>query len=219
MTDQRQPTELDRIAEEWVDTLCDLDPDYRVWLGRDGDVTGYGDLSPEGHAAWEAAATRTLSALDAATAVDDVDRVTQADLTAELRLAVETSAARWHLRDLNNIASPAQALRDVYDLMPAEAESDWATIAAKLGNLGGALQGYRETLRQGIREGHIPARRQIDEVITQAERNAGDDGFFVTFATVTAPTDLPESLRNKLRANSELARSAYGEFADFLRDE
>ena len=219
MTERRQPTHLDRIAEEWVDTLCELDPDYRVWLGREGDVTGYGDLSPEGHAAWEAAAKHTLSALDSATAFDDVDRVTKAELTAELRLALETSAARWHLRDLNNIASPAQALREVYDLMPTDTEVDWATIATKLGNLGGALQGYRETLRQGIREGHVPARRQISEVITQAERNASDDGFFVEFATVTAPESLPESLRRTFRENSDLARTAYGEFATFLRDE
>ena len=219
MTDQRQPTELDRIAEEWVDTLCDLDPDYRVWLGREGDVTGYGDLSPEGHAAWETVAKRTLSALETATARDDVDRVTQADLTAELRLALETSAAQWHLRDLNNIASPAQAVREVYDLMPTETEDDWATIATKLSNVGGALRGYRETLRQGIREGHVPARRQINQVIDQAERNAADDGFFVDFATVTAPESLPESLRAQLRANADSARAAYGEFATFLRDE
>ena len=29
MAEQRQPTELDSIAEEWVDTLCELDPEYR----------------------------------------------------------------------------------------------------------------------------------------------------------------------------------------------
>ena len=219
MTEQRHPTELDRIAEEWVDTLCDLDPDYRVWLGREGDVTGYADLSPEGHAAWEAAAKRTLSALESAPVVDDVDRVTKADLVAELRLALETSAAKWHLRDLNNIASPAQSLREVYDLMPTETEDNWSVIATKLGNLAGALHGYRETLRQGIREGHVPARRQINEVIAQAQRNAGDDGFFATLASVTAPESLPESLRQSLRANSASARAAYLQFASFLRDE
>jgi len=219
MTEQRQPTELDRIAEQWVDTLCELDPDYRVWLGREGDLTGYADLSPEGHAAWEVEAKRTLSALESAPVVDDVDRVTQADLTAELRLALETSAARWHLRDLNNIASPAQGVREVFDLMPTESEADWAVIAAKLGNVAGALQGYRETLRQGIREGHVPARRQIIEVIAQAERHAGDKGFFDTFANVTAPESLPTSLRQALRTNADLARAAYEEFAGFLRDE
>lgn len=219
MTEPRQPTELDRIAEEWVDTLCELDPDYRVWLGREGDVTGYGDLSPDGHAAWIAAAQLTLSRLESATALDDVDRVTQADLSAELRLALETSAAGWHLRDLNNIASPAQALRDVYDLMPSESESDWDAIATKLGNLDDALQGYRETLRQGIREGHVPARRQIDEVIAQAERHASDTGFFVTLAGDTAPENLPVSLRTKLRTNADEARVAYSDFAAFLRDE
>jgi uncharacterized protein (DUF885 family) len=219
MTEQRQPTELDRIAEAWVDTLCDLDPDVRIWLGRDGDVTGFADLSPEGHEQWNDKARQTLRALEATSPVDDIDRVTKADLAASIRLALETAEADWHLRDLNNIASPAQGLRDVFDLMPTDTDGDWESIATKLGNLGAALDGYRESLRKGIREGHIPARRQIIEVITQAERNAGDDGFFVEFASTRAPTTLPESLRSQLRTNADRARSAYREFATFLRDE
>jgi uncharacterized protein (DUF885 family) len=219
MTEQRQPTELDRIAEAWVDTLCELDPDVRIWLGRDGDVTGFADLSPEGHEQWNDEARQTLRAIDAANPVDDIDRVTKADLSASIRLALETAEAGWHLRDLNNIASPAQGLRDVFDLMPTDTDDDWESIATKLGNLGTALDGYRESLRKGIRDGHIPARRQIIEVITQAERNAGDDGFFVEFATAIAPATLPESLHTHLRNNADRARFAYREFAAFLRDE
>jgi uncharacterized protein (DUF885 family) len=53
----------------------------------------------------------------------------------------------------------------------------------------------------------------------QANRNTRDGGFFADFATVSAPASLPESLRNEMRANADLARAAYGEFAAFLRDE
>ncbi len=219
MTEHRKPTALDRIAEEWVDTLCELDPDYRVWLGRDGDVTGFADLSPAGHETWDAAARRTLAALDATEAVDDIDRVTKEDLSSTLRLALETSDSGWHLRDLNNIASPAQGLRDVFDLMPTETDDHWGAIASKLGNIGDALEGYRASLREGIRQGHIPARRQVIEVISQAERNSGKNGFFVDFTTNTAPDSLPESLRADLRSAGESARAAYHEFATFLRDE
>jgi uncharacterized protein (DUF885 family) len=56
-------------------------------------------------------------------------------------------------------------------------------------------------------------------VISQAQRNGDPEGFFVDFATNTAPSDLPESLRADLRTAAEAARLAYLEFATFLRNE
>jgi len=219
MTIERVPTAVDRVAEQWVDTICELNPDARIWLGRDGDVTGFADLSPEGAAADREAVVRVLADLNAAEPVDDVDRVTKMDLSRELTLALEMHDARWNLRDLNNIASPAQGLRDIFDLMPTETHDNWETIAHKLANLPDALRGYRLSLARGIAEGVVPARRQVVEVITQATRNAGPDGFFVDFATNTAPSDLPDSTAKLLRTAAESARQAYLEFAKFLETE
>jgi len=219
MTDTRVPTAIDRIAEEWVDTLCELDPDMRIWLGRDGDITSYGDYSPEGHETYISAVRTALTQLRTADPVDDIDRVTKLDLTSDLELAIELSESKWHLRDLNNIASPAQGVRDVFDLMPTDGVEAWEAIATKLGNVAGALAGYRESLMSGIREGHVPARRQIIEVIAQADRHSAPDGFFVDFAANTAPADLPDSLRAQLRTSAESAGLAYLELANFLRNE
>jgi len=219
MTDTRVPTAIDRIAEEWVDTLCELDPDMRIWLGRDGDITSYGDYSPEGHETYISAVRTALTQLRTADPVDDIDRVTKLDLTSDLELAIELSESKWHLRDLNNIASPAQGVREVFDLMPMDGVEAWEAIATKLGNVAGALAGYRESLMSGIREGDVPARRQIIEVIAQADRHSAPDGFFVDFATNTAPADLPDSLRAQLRTSAESAGLAYLELANFLRNE
>jgi uncharacterized protein (DUF885 family) len=219
MTDTRVPTAIDRIAEEWVDTLCELDPDMRIWLGRDGDITSYGDYSPEGHETYISAVRTALTQLRTADPVDDIDRVTKLDLTSDLELAIELSESKWHLRDLNNIESPAQGVRDVFDLMPTDGVEAWEAIATKLGNVAGALAGYRESLMSGIREGHVPARRQIIEVIAQADRHSAPDGFFVDFATNTAPVDLPDSLRAQLRTSADSAGLAYLELANFLRNE
>jgi uncharacterized protein (DUF885 family) len=219
MTDTRVPTVIDRIAEEWVDTLCELDPDMRIWLGRDGDITSYGDYSPEGHETYISAVRTALTQLRTADPVDDIDRVTKLDLTSDLELAIELSESKWHLRDLNNVESPAQGVRDVFDLMPTDGVEAWEAVATKLGNVAGALAGYRESLMSGIREGHVPARRQIIEVIAQADRHSAPDGFFVDFAANTAPADLPDSLRAQLRTSAESAGLAYLELANFLRNE
>jgi len=219
MTTERIPTAVDLVAEEWVDTMCDLDPDTRIWLGREGDVTGFADLSPAGSERYNSAVTSTLAKLKAAQPVDDIDRVTKLDLTRELELSIELNDAKWDLRDLNNIASPAQGLRDIFDLMPTDTHESWETIAQKLVNLPEALRGYKESLAEGISLGVVPARRQVVEVIAQAKRNAASDGFFVDFATNTAPADLPESTRKLLQSAAELARNAYLEFAGFLEED
>ncbi len=102
----RQPTAVDRVAEDWVTTLVDLDPTVATYIGVPGRTGEYGDTSPAGAAAMAEAAAAAKRALDAAEATDDVDRVTKADLGAELDLVAESYARKLHLRDLNVIASP-----------------------------------------------------------------------------------------------------------------
>ncbi len=45
------PTALDRIADEWVETLLGLYPEMHVQLGRPGREGEYADHTPDGHAA------------------------------------------------------------------------------------------------------------------------------------------------------------------------
>jgi len=59
----RTPTPIDGIAEDWVDTLLDLYPEYHVWLGRPGREGEYADYSPDGVARAAEAAKQTLGTL------------------------------------------------------------------------------------------------------------------------------------------------------------
>ncbi|MEO6116321.1 MAG: DUF885 family protein, partial [Pseudolysinimonas sp.] len=177
----RQSTPIDAIAEKWVTTMADLDPDVAVWVGIPGRLGEYADLSPAGQEAQLAAGNAVIAELEGATPVDSVDEVTKTDLLAELRLSAEYHSAKLHERDVNVIASPAQMIRDTFDLMPTATESDWATIAEKLGNLPGAVDGYIETLRKGIADGVVPARRQVIETATGVRRHADPLGFFFDF--------------------------------------
>ena len=222
----RIPTPIDGVAEAWVDTLCALDPDVAVWIGREGS-DGFADLSPEGHARTNDEARATLRALRDCSPVDAVDAVTQADLAADLQLQLDSAEAGLWMRDLNVIASPAQGIRDTFDLMPTASEHDWERIAAKLHHVPDALAGYAETLRAGVRAGSTPALRQIVTVAEQAARTAAVDGFFPTFAenaslshdAAAAGGSLPDALRAHLSAGAESARAAYAEFSRFLTEE
>ncbi|MBO3664229.1 DUF885 domain-containing protein [Microbacterium stercoris] len=218
MTDQREQTEIDRIAESWVDEVVRLSPIAATYIGRTEANDRYDDFSPAGHEESVAAGRRTLEALDAATPVDDVDRVTQTDLGAELRLAAELHEAGWHLRDLNVIASAAQDVRQVYDLMPTATVDDWAVIATRMSAIPDALDGYTETLAEGISRGIVPAVRQVREVAQQVARYSAEDGFFADLAGRAAPENgtLPESVKADLDRAATAARAAYDRLADFL---
>ncbi len=218
----RSSTAIDAIAERWVVTLADLDPDVANWVGIPGRLGEYADFSPAGHEAQLAAGTAVIAELEAASPVDSVDEVTKTDLLAELRLSAEAHSARLHERDVNVIASPAQGIRDVFDLMPTSSESDWAIISEKLSNLPGAVEGYIETLRQGIAHGVVPARRQVIETAVGVRRHADPAGFFNEFTGSAATddgSDLPDSLRADLAKGAAASAAAYATLADFFEQE
>ncbi|MDK8174300.1 DUF885 domain-containing protein [Curtobacterium citreum] len=218
----RQPSAVDRVAEDWVTTLVDLDPTVATYIGVPGRTGAYGDTSPAGADALADAARAGRRALDAADATDDVDRVTKTDLGAELDLVVESHERKLHLRDLNVIASPAQELRDVLDLMPTATTDDWQDVAGRLHALPDALEGYRETLLQGTREQVTPARRQVALIAEQAARNGAEDGFFrqlVDGAALEGGEPLPEALRTELSRGAEVAAAAYRSLGGFLEHE
>jgi len=215
----RQPTPIDAIAEKWVTTMADLNPDVAVWVGIPGRLGEYADYSPAGQDAELAAGNAVIAELESATPVDSVDEVTKTDLLAELRLSAEYHAAKLHERDVNVIASPAQGIRDTFDLMPTATEANWATIAEKLGNLPGAVDGYIQTLRQGISDGVVPARRQVIETATGVRRHADPLGFFFDFtgsAALEGGGALPDSLKSELHKGAQASAAAYAKLAEFL---
>lgn len=219
--EKREPTPIDTIAEAWVDTQLELYPEFHVWLGRPGREGEYADYSPAGAEHAIGKVKEALAAIQAAEPVDEIDRITKLDLTRDLQLTVEKHEAGFAQRDLNVIASPAQELRDVFDLVPTDSEEDWGNVAKRLHNLPAAMDGYIETLRSGIAAGNVPAIRQVREVLTQANKQVADTGFFFELASgaKTAEGELPASLAADLAAGAKESAAAYAKLADFLQNE
>lgn len=220
MDAERIPTDIDRIAEDWVDTSVELHPEQAVYLGRPGFAGRYGDYSPDGLDADEAAERAVLARLAATEPVDAVDAVTKEDLSREIGLSLESRAADLPLRDVNSIESPVQGIRDVFDLEPAETADDWAAIAARLADVERALEGYAERLRLGVRRGVVPARRQVALAAGQAREFAGADGFFASLAGRGATNEsVPSTLAAELASGALSAARAYERLAEVLEQE
>ncbi|MCH1883120.1 DUF885 domain-containing protein [Agrococcus sp. ARC_14] len=217
----RPQTDIDRIAEEYVHRTAALNPEINVYVGLEGDKAGYGDYSPAGREATAALTRDALATLQAAEPTDDIDWVTKTDLARELQLELDIEAAGWNDRDLNNLASPASGIRDIFDLMPTAGEQDWDDIAQRMRNVPAAFDGYIASLRAGIANGNTPAARQIDNVLEQFEDYAPGVGFFHEFAKTAkaGEAELPESLKRDLEQAAGEATEAHARFAGFLRDE
>ncbi|MGO3833118.1 MAG: DUF885 domain-containing protein [Microbacteriaceae bacterium] len=219
----RAQTAIDAIAEQWVETLVEHDPTTGTYIGRWEADAFLPDYSPEGAAAFLDAQRETLSALRAEQPVDAVDRVTKADLSAELELSIAEGEAGEHLRDLNVIESPSQGIRDIFDLMATETPEQWEAVRERLRSIPEALAGYQETLREGVRQEQVAAIRQVTEVAAQAHRTAGTgleagEGFFAQFVT-KQPKGLADDLQVELGEAACAASAAYMQFAEFLETE
>ena len=211
----RQESKIDLLANDLVKRMAEHYPSFATSIGFPGGEGDMDDHSPSALARDIQLAKSTLSELSKLPVQDSVDEVTVDALTQSLNSEIALYEAGLSFRNLNNIASPAQDVRDVFDLTPTATEEDWVNIASRLRKVGQSLAGYQETLSIGFERGDGPARRQVQEVIDQVEQIVGGK-FFEEFAS-SAKVDLPESLKEDLARAASEASAGYASFGTFMK--
>ena len=214
------------IADRYVDDIAALDPILATDIGAPGHEREMTDYSPDGVAAIAAFNRRYVADVEAAPIEDDAagsqraDRIARSVMLERLGVHLDLFDAGEHFRDLNNIASPLQNIRQVFDQMPCGTEDEWANVAARLQLVPETLSGYRRTLSEGAQCGTPAAHRQALEGARQAEVWSGHDGFFAGLAArFDAAEAGPETLRTDLGRGVRLAREGYAEMSRWLREE
>jgi len=229
----RPTTHVDQIANDYLDALVRLSPITATYLGMDGRDDDLDDFSPAGYAAQSALRSQTLAALSQATAIDEIDRVTLAAMKERLGLAEETYAAGLDQMSLNVLASPLQAIRDVFDLMPTDTDAQWATIAARMTKIPAALDSYAESLRDAASRAMVSPKRQVEACAIQCAELTAEDGYFANLlrsrllgagepgsGSVEAGQGVPEDAAAETLADAVgQASSAYARMGEFLREE
>lgn len=168
---------LDASCDNFAHDLAALSPTMATAWGIPGYEGELQDYSPE---YYEAIADRTremladLDALDDSTDesddeddFDDIDEVTAAVLRDRLCLQLDLHHHGEGIRELNNIASPVQDIRDTLLLMPRKTAEDVDAIRSRLVRITAALEGHRESLVAAASQGMVAPTRQINEVIAQ----------------------------------------------------
>jgi uncharacterized protein (DUF885 family) len=208
-------SEVFDIADRYCDQLGALDPCSATYAGIPGHDHEMTDYSPSGVARRVDLVRDTLAALAAAKQETDDDRLAASVMTERCSLDVEQYETRERLRDVRIIGSPIQSARQCFDLMRLETDDDWAVATERMTRVPDSLASIEESLRAGIDQGVVAARRQAIACAEQAATWGGEsevEPFFRALAS-RRPDD------TKLAAAAELATSGYARLAAYLRDE
>ncbi|MFI9201345.1 DUF885 domain-containing protein [Streptomyces sp. NPDC053048] len=207
-----------QVADAHVSACTALDPITGTHLGLAESARRLPDFSPEGRRALADLARTTLRQLTEAEARPGADsdverrcaRLLRERLTAELAVF----DAGEHLCTVSNLHSPLHAVREVFPLMPAATEDDWAAIAERLRAVPASLDSYRAALAAGLERDLKGGPRQVATVLGQLDEWIGTGtGWFGDF---TAPG--PEALRDELDKAAGIATGGLAALRDWLRD-
>ncbi|MGH3861604.1 DUF885 domain-containing protein [Actinokineospora sp.] len=210
-----------KISDSYVDDSAAAEPILATYLGIAGYDDQLPDLSPEGVDRRAVIAGAALAAMTAAEPADVSEANAKAVFLERVGLEAELHDAGEFYRTLNVIASPAQDVRQVFDLMPTATAEDWVVIAKRLSAVPAALAGYQESLRFAAARGDVAALRQITKTAEQCQTWAGRGdakSFFAAFAE-GADGVAEGALRAEIDAGAKVAAEAYGDLADFLTGE
>lgn len=203
------------IADRLTEQYADLDPLAATIAGIGGREHLPTDYSPEGARAridlFRAARQELAEHLDHP---DEVQRFAAEVITGWTDTQItEYEGGKWSW-DVNHIYSPFQTICDVFDVM--DKESGWSDIAARLATVPDMLRGFADSLRVGLANGKVAARRQIESVIEQARESAGDNSRFLGLLSEAEAAGADTAAVSEAVAK---ARAGCAEFADFLASE
>ncbi len=214
----RKPSAIDELSNAWVVTLAELSPSFATYAGFPGGEDKLDDNSPEANEHFYQLQKDLLAKLEPMQPTDKIDEVSKDALVSSLKLAIELHESGLWKRDLDVISSPAQGIRDIFDLSPVATENDWSNLNKRMRAVEGAIDGYIETLRLGIRDNDTPAIRQVNWVVNDLDNITGADGFFQKFAKAEG-VELSAGLRAELAEAADVATAAYAKLQNFLKDE
>ncbi len=207
------------FADRFVAEQAALDPCLATARGIPGYDHLLTDYSPAGNDARADHTRRALAQLATLPGSNDQDRLAKDFINERFEVTlIANDAGEWQ-RVLRAIAAPPTILRSTFDLMPRTGAEAWANIAARLHAIPSALDGLRSTYDHGRSTGTVAARRQAVAAADQCATWATNRWFDSLAEEAAGQADIPPDLLGRIREGSQLANTAYGTFADYLRDE
>ncbi len=190
------------IADRFVEEQVAMSPMTAIQLGQPADRLD--DFSPAAAERYADLMQRTLAALDEAVVSDENDRIAAAVMRERISVWMSAHEAHDYEVDINVLASPAQGIRMVFDLLPLETDEQRATWLKLAADVPNSLESWKSSLSAGMANGRVAARRQAMEV---AQQCALFGQYFVDTATPMGEASV-----------GTRAKAAFDEISAWLRD-
>ncbi|MEY3408056.1 MAG: hypothetical protein RL038_1117 [Actinomycetota bacterium] len=188
------------FADHLVSEMAERDPMLAIELGIP--INALPDYSVAKNLADLDFYNRKLEELNALIAESHFDEVAISVMRERLNVWRDGLLAEDYLSDLNNLASPIQNLRMIFDLLPADAMDSGLWVALVTG-LPAALNSYRETLETGLSLNKSASARQA----RTAAKQCFDFGAYFTKTAAENGTGVAEA---------EIAALSFEQFGDWL---
>ena len=208
------PSEVFTVADRVVARVCELSPITATYFGVAGHEAELDDFSP-------AASERRLRMHDESLAeVANLTPSTPDDVLARtvmierLEVGRELERRGEVARTFGVIESPAQTVRQVFEVMASSSPHDAATMVERLRAVPASLASWRETLEDVTRDESAIARRHVVGVADQLRAVA--EGRFDDLAERCAQSCGVDAEASGLRDALAVATRAFDEMAQWL---
>lgn len=214
-------SEIFALSSDVVDELIERRPELSTFIGAPGRDHRWSDHGPASFADLRSFWSDVLDRATACTADSRADRVAKSVLISEAEREIRSIDAELHLSDLNNIDSPWQSIREIFDSMPDHSVEAWENIIQRLETIEQPLSGHRDCLELGLERGDVVARRQVGAAIEQGRSAAGETSGLAVLvdrfdnAGIENPS-LGDTLRTDLQSAIETAKQAIAVATDWL---
>jgi uncharacterized protein (DUF885 family) len=209
------PSELFAFADAFIERTAALNPIAATDFGIDRYDDELTDFSLAHSAETTDFLRSSLATLAAMAPADEFDRIGQAVMVERLSATLGLEESGETRRVFSVLSSPANAIRQVFDLQPALTPEQASRIRSRLAAVRRSLESWRGALDEDSQGGLVGARRQALGVARQLETYGG--GAFAAVARRTAGSCHVDSGTTGLDAAGADADQVCREMAQWLR--
>ena len=219
---------LNRLLDEYFEDYLRENPEQATSLGRTDHDTRWRDWSGSALQAWESRLRgyqERLEEFDVAD-LDLQDRISLRLMSHQLEEELEGLPYAARLIRLNQLFGLHTSVLLTMREMPAQTETDYENMLARLVAVPTYVDQNIETLRAAIEDGVVQPRHIVEIIVGQLEAQMapGPDESPLLAPFRNMPAAIPEVQRQELasraaRAYQEAFRPAWAKLASFLEDE
>ena len=219
---------LNRLLDEYFEDYLRENPEQATSLGRTDHDTRWRDWSGSALQAWEGRLRRYQERLEEFDVADSdlQDRISLRLIRHQLEEELESLPYAARLIRLNQLFGLHTSVLLTMREMPAQTETDYENMLARLVAVPTYVDQNIETLRAAIEDGVVQPRLIVEIVVGQLEAQMapGPDESPLLAPFRNMPAAIPEVQRQELasraaRAYQEAFRPAWAKLASFLENE